>query len=97
MGEFEDKAMTANLGRFGPYVRHDSKFFSLTKEQDPHTITAEEAVALIEGKRKTDAERLIKAFPENPDIQVLNGRFGPYIVGGQEERENPPRAKSPPN
>ncbi|GAB3737461.1 type I DNA topoisomerase [Hymenobacter agri] len=89
VGDFEDKAMTANLGRFGPYVRHDSKFYSLTKEQDPHTITAEEAVALIEGKRKADAERLIKSFPENPDIQVLNGRFGPYIVAGKKNVKIP--------
>ena len=89
VGEFEDKDMTANLGRFGPYVRHDSKFYSLTKEQDPHTITAEEAVALIEGKRKADAERLIKSFPENPDIQVLNGRFGPYIVAGKKNVKIP--------
>jgi DNA topoisomerase-1 len=89
VGQFEDKDMTANLGRFGPYVRHDSKFYSLTKEQDPHTITAEEAVALIENKRKTDAERLIKSFPENPDIQVLNGRFGPYIVAGKKNVKIP--------
>ena len=89
VGEFEDKPMSAALGRFGPYIRHDSKFFSLTKEQDPHTINAEEAVALIELKRKTDAERLIKAFPENPDIQVLNGRFGPYIVAGKKNVKIP--------
>ena len=89
VGEFEEKGMTAALGRFGPYIRHDSKFFSLTKEQDPHTITAEEAVALIEGKRKTDAERLIKSFAENPDIQVLNGRFGPYIVAGKKNVKIP--------
>ena len=89
VGQFEDKDMTANLGRFGPYVRHDSKFFSLTKEQDPYTINAEEAVALIETKRKTDAERLIKAFPENSDIQVLNGRFGPYIVAGKKNVKIP--------
>jgi len=89
VGEFEEKGMTAALGRFGPYIRHDGKFFSLTKEQDPHTITAEEAVVLIEGKRKTDAERLIKAFAENPDIQVLNGRFGPYIVAGKKNVKIP--------
>ena len=89
VGEFEGKDMTANLGRFGPYVRHDSKFYSLTKEQDPYTITAEEGVTLIETKRKTDAERLIKAFPENPDIQVLNGRFGPYIVAGKKNVKIP--------
>jgi DNA topoisomerase-1 len=89
VGQFEDKDMTANLGRFGPYIRHDGKFYSLTKEQDPHTINAEEAVALIEGKRKADAERLIKSFPENPDIQVLNGRFGPYIVAGKKNVKIP--------
>jgi DNA topoisomerase-1 len=89
VGQFEEKDMTANLGRFGPYIRHDSKFYSLTKEQDPHTITAEEGVTLIENKRKTDAERLIKSFPENLDIQVLNGRFGPYIVAGKKNVKIP--------
>ena len=89
VGNFEDKDMTAALGRFGPYIRHDSKFYSLTKEQDPHTITGEEAVMLIEAKRKADAERLIKSFAENPDIQVLNGRFGPYIVAGKKNVKIP--------
>ncbi|RSK44477.1 type I DNA topoisomerase [Hymenobacter perfusus] len=89
VGSFEDKDMTAALGRFGPYIRHDSKFYSLTKEQDPHTITAQEGVDLIETKRKTDAERLIKSFAENPDIQVLNGRFGPYIVAGKKNVKIP--------
>ena len=89
VGEFEGKDMTAALGRFGPYIRHDSKFYSLTKEQDPHTITGEEAVVLIEAKRKLDAERLIKSFEENSDIQVLNGRFGPYIVAGKKNVKIP--------
>ena len=89
VGNFEDKDMTAALGRFGPYIRHDGKFYSLTKEQDPHTITGEEAVVLIEAKRKLDAERLIKSFAENPDIQVLNGRFGPYIVAGKKNVKIP--------
>jgi DNA topoisomerase-1 len=89
VGQFEDKDMTAALGRFGPYIRHEGKFYSLTKEQDPHTITAQEAIALIEAKRKADAERLIKDFPENPDVQVLNGRFGPYIVAGKKNVKIP--------
>jgi len=89
VGSFEDKDMTAALGRFGPYIRHDSKFYSLTKEQDPHTITAQEGITLIETKRKTDAERLIKSFAENPDVQVLNGRFGPYIVAGKKNVKIP--------
>jgi DNA topoisomerase-1 len=89
VGQFEDKDMTAALGRFGPYIRHDSKFYSLTKEQDPHTVTAQEAIDLIEAKRKADAERLIKEFPENPEVQVLNGRFGPYIVVGKKNVKIP--------
>ncbi|WBA42685.1 type I DNA topoisomerase [Hymenobacter canadensis] len=89
VGEFEEKSMTAALGRFGPYIRHDSKFYSLTKEQDPHTITAPEAVELIENKRKTDAERLIKTFEGRDDVQVLNGRFGPYIVVGKKNVKIP--------
>ena len=89
VGQFEDKDMTAALGRFGPYIRHESKFYSLKKEQDPHTITAQEGIDLIEAKRKADAERLIKSFPENPDIQVLNGRFGPYIVAGKKNVKIP--------
>ncbi|MBC6698913.1 type I DNA topoisomerase [Hymenobacter sp. BT190] len=89
VGEFEEKSMTAALGRFGPYIRHDSKFYSLTKEQDPHTITAPEAVELIENKRKTDAERLIKTFEGREDVQVLNGRFGPYIVVGKKNVKIP--------
>ncbi|UOQ70486.1 type I DNA topoisomerase [Hymenobacter cellulosilyticus] len=89
VGQFEDKDMTAALGRFGPYIRHDSKFYSLTKEQDPHTITAQEAIDLIEAKRKSDAERLIKEFPGREDVQVLNGRFGPYIVVGKKNVKIP--------
>ena len=89
VGEFEGQEMTAALGRFGPYIRHNSKFYSLKKEQDPHEITAEEAVELIEAKRKADAERLIKSFPENEEVQVLNGRFGPYIVVGKKNVKIP--------
>ncbi|QIX63104.1 type I DNA topoisomerase [Hymenobacter lutimineralis] len=89
VGQFEDKDMTAALGRFGPYIRHDSKFYSLTKEQDPHTITAQEAIDLIEAKRKADSERLIKTFPDREDVQVLNGRFGPYIVVGKKNVKIP--------
>lgn len=79
VGEYEGKVMTVAIGRFGPYIRHDSKFFSLTKEDDPHTIEADRCIELIEKKRKADAEKEIKVFEENPDVKVLNGRFGPYI------------------
>lgn len=89
VGTYEDKDMTAAIGRFGPYIRHNSKFYSLPKTLDPLKVTAEEAVALIEAKRKADAEKLIKSFPENPDIQVLNGRYGPYIVAGKKNVKIP--------
>ncbi|WP_114779390.1 type I DNA topoisomerase [Botryobacter ruber] len=89
VGMYEDKEMKAAIGRFGPYISHNSKFFSLPKTLDPMTVTAEEAIALIEAKRKADAEKLIKSFPENPDVQVLNGRFGPYISAGKKNVKIP--------
>ncbi|WP_276496142.1 type I DNA topoisomerase [Pontibacter litorisediminis] len=94
VGTFEDKDMTAAIGRFGPYIRHDSKFYSLPKTLDPLEVTAEEAVELIQAKRKADAEKVIKTFPENPDIQVLNGRYGPYIVAGKKNVKIP-KGKEP--
>ncbi|WP_400191241.1 type I DNA topoisomerase [Hymenobacter sp. B81] len=82
VGQYEDKDMTAAIGRFGPYIRHDSKFYSLQKGQDPHTVTAEEAVELILAKRKQEAEKLIRSFEAEgrADVQVVNGKYGPYIV-----------------
>ncbi|MBL1213193.1 MAG: type I DNA topoisomerase [Ignavibacteriae bacterium] len=83
LGDYEDKTVVAAIGRFGPYVRHDSKFVSLGKEYDPHTVTLEEAIELIEEKRKKDAEKHIKSFDEDPEMQILNGRWGPYIKAGK--------------
>lgn len=80
LGEFEQKEVTVNIGRFGPYVRHDSKFVSLKKEQDPMSITLEEAIELIEAKRKADKEKIVKIFKEDEDLQVLRGRYGIYIA-----------------
>jgi len=79
LGEYEEKVVVAAIGRFGPYIRHDGKFVSIPKDKDPLEITFDEAVELIEAKRKSDAEKFIKGFDENPDVQVLNGRWGPYI------------------
>lgn len=89
VGEYEDKEIVIGVGRFGPYVRHDGKFTSLTKEDDPMTITIERAIELIEQKRKADAERFIKTFDENPDVQVLKGRYGPYIKVGKQNVKIP--------
>ncbi|MCQ2233254.1 MAG: type I DNA topoisomerase [Paludibacteraceae bacterium] len=77
IGEFEGGVLTVAEGRFGPYVKHDGKFYSLKKEDDPLTITAERAVELITAKRDEEKNRVIAVFG---DIQVLNGRYGPYIA-----------------
>ena len=79
LGEYEGKKVVAAIGRFGPYIRHDGKFVSLKKDvDDVMTVDLERAIELIEEKKKLDRERFIKAFEEE-DIQVLNGRWGPYI------------------
>ncbi len=83
VGEYEGEKVIAAIGRFGPYVRHKSKFYSLGKLYDPHTITIEEAIEVIEAKRKADREKLIKTFEEDPEMQILNGRWGPYIKKGK--------------
>lgn len=82
VGDFEGKPMKVNEGRFGPYVQHDSKYYSLPKEADLFAVSAEQAIALIEAKRITDSQKVITAFKQDPDVQVLNGRFGPYIKAG---------------
>ncbi len=89
MGLFEEKPVVISIGRFGPYVLHDKKFVSISKEHDPYTITSDKAIELIEAKRIVDANRTIKLFDENPDIQVLNGRFGPYIKAGKKNVKIP--------
>lgn len=91
MGLFEDKPVTINIGRFGPYVLHDKKFVSIPKGEDPYTVTAERAVELIKAKREADANRLIKSFASegNTEIEILNGRFGPYIKVGKKNVKIP--------
>ncbi len=89
LGEFEGTVVQANVGRYGPYVRHNNKFVSLKKEQDPHTIELEEAIELILEKREQDANKYIKTFDENPEVFVLNGRYGPYIKFGKKNLKIP--------
>ncbi len=83
VGMYEDAEMAVAIGRFGPYVKHQSKFFSLAKTDDPMTVNAERAVEIIEEKRKKDRERTIKVFEEDESIKILKGRWGPYIVAGK--------------
>lgn len=80
LGDFEETTVVVNIGRFGPYVRHDSKFASIPKELDPMTIGLDQAILLILAKREAEAKKLIQSFDEDPELQVLNGRFGPYIA-----------------
>ncbi len=80
VGEFEEKEMVVAIGRFGPYVRHNGIFVSLKKEDDPMTVTADRTIELIKAKRQADIDKYIKSFPENPEVQLLNGRWGPYLV-----------------
>jgi DNA topoisomerase I len=82
LGEFEGKIVKANVGRFGPYVQHDGKFVSL-KEDDPMQIQLDRAIALIQEKREEDAKKVIRIFDENPEVQLLNGRWGPYLKIGK--------------
>lgn len=78
LGEFEGAEITVAVGRFGPYVKHNGTFTSIPKGEDPLSVTFDRAVELILAKRKADKEKLIQSF-DNEGIQVLNGRFGPYI------------------
>ena len=82
LGEFEDEEVVIGVGRFGPYARHDGKFVSLAKTDDPYTIELPRAIELIEQKRIKDKrmKEPIKTFAEEPGLQVLNGRYGPYIA-----------------
>ncbi|MFD2866116.1 type I DNA topoisomerase [Mucilaginibacter antarcticus] len=89
VGEFEGKVMKVAIGRFGPYISHNSAFVSLPKEIDPLDVTEEQAVELILAKRQKDAEKLIKAFDEDPTMKVLNGRWGPYIEFGKQNVKIP--------
>ncbi len=79
LGEYEDKKVTVAIGRFGPYVRHDNKFASLEKDDDPYSINLDRAIDLIEAKREKDRKAVLKTFEEDAEMQVLNGRWGPYI------------------
>ena len=80
VGEYEGKEMVAAVGRFGPFIRHESTFVSIPKTLDPTSITPEAAIALIEEKRAKEAQRHIKAFAEEPGLEILNGRYGAYIA-----------------
>ena len=80
VGAYEEKEIVAGIGRFGPFVRHNSIFISIPKTMNPMSITVEEAIGLVEEKRKKERERHIKTFAKKPGLEILNGRYGPYIA-----------------
>lgn len=80
LGEFEGEVVTVAVGRFGPYVKHAGKFVSIPKELKPETMTLEDAQKLIVDKRESEAKKVLRTFDEEPELEVLNGRFGVYIA-----------------
>lgn len=89
VGEFEDKEMTVAIGRFGPYIRHNSSFYSLPKGVDPLDVTEEQAIEIIKEKRQKDIEKVIRVFDENPEAQIENGRWGPFVRFGKQNLKIP--------
>ncbi len=94
LGEFENKKVTVSIGRFGPYIRHDNKFVSLGKQDDPFTVDLGRALELIESKREKDLKAVIKVFDEEPELKVLNGRWGPYISFKKKNYKIPKKMKA---
>jgi DNA topoisomerase-1 len=90
LGTFEDKEVKADIGRFGPYVRHDNKFASIPKDLDPYEIELDQAIEIIKAKREADAKKFINEFDNDGTvIQILNGRWGPYIKMGRKNFKIP--------
>ncbi len=79
LGEYEGKEVVVAVGRFGPYIRHDSKFYSLAKTDNPALVEIDRAIEIINEKRQKDLDNIILTFDQDPELKVLNGRFGPYI------------------
>lgn len=95
VGEIEGKTVVAAIGRFGPYIRHDGKFVSIPKDLSPTSITLEEAAELIRAKREADSNKVVKTFAEEPEIQILNGRYGVYIAHNKTNYKIPKSVTDP--
>jgi len=95
LGLFEEKEIVIGIGRFGPFVRHDSQFVSIPKTDDPYEINLDRAIELIKAKRIADIEKTIKVFKQDPDMKILKGRWGPYINYGKTKNVRIPKDKDP--
>lgn len=90
LGEYEGKPLTVGAGKFGPYIRYDNTYVSIPKDKDAMTITFEEAVQMLKDKEEAEAKKVIKVFEDHPELQVLNGRYGPYISYENKNYKIPP-------
>ncbi|MBR5899680.1 MAG: type I DNA topoisomerase [Muribaculaceae bacterium] len=97
LGEYEEGEVVVAVGRFGPYIKHANKFVSIPKEVSPTAITLDEAIELIKEKRDADTRKVVKTFDEDPDMQILNGRYGIYICYKKENYKIPRTVKEPEN
>lgn len=95
LGEYEGKEVVVGVGRFGPYVRHAGKFVSIPKEIQPTSISLEEAEELINAKRQAEAQKVVKIFDEDPEMQILNGRYGVYIAYKKSNYKIPRTVENP--
>jgi DNA topoisomerase-1 len=93
VGEYEDKPVTVAVGRFGPYLKHDNKFYSLKKDMDLYSIKLEEAIVIINEKREAEKNKVVKTFPEDDSLSVLRGRYGIYIKKGKQNYKIPKEFK----
>jgi DNA topoisomerase I len=89
VGEFEEKEVKVNIGRFGPYILHNNVFTSLKKEDDPYEVSLDRCIELVKAKRIADIEKILKTFPEDPTVRILKGRWGPYLVRAKENYRLP--------
>jgi DNA topoisomerase I len=94
LGLWEGKSLTVGIGRFGPYIRYNNQFISLTKSDDPYTITIPRAVELIKNKEEKLSKAEIMTFPAEPHLKIMNGRWGPYIVFKKENFKIPKNVKA---
>jgi DNA topoisomerase I len=89
IGEYEGKDLVVAIGRFGPYIKHNNEFYSLSKSDDPASLSVERAIGIISEKRQKDKEKVIQKFEGKETVMVLNGRYGPYISIGKNNYKIP--------
>jgi DNA topoisomerase-1 len=94
LGLLEGKIISVGIGRFGPYIRFNNQFISLTKSDDPYSVTIDRAIELIRNKEEKMSKAVIRTFTEEPQLKILNGRWGPYIVFKKENFKIPKAVKA---